>query len=64
MLPLIGDGMKDPDSVALMGNFHITNASRDQSWVTVGEWLPRKGGQGNMLLARIIWGSPNQIDHS
>jgi len=26
VLPLMGDGVKDPNSVALMGNFNITNA--------------------------------------
>ena len=61
VLPLTGDGVKDPDSVALMGNFHVTNASRDESWVTVGEWLPRKGAKGDLLMARIRWNKPNRL---
>lgn len=60
VLPLTGDGVKDADNVALMGNFHVTNASRDQSWVTVGEWLPRKSARGDLLMARIKWNKPNR----
>jgi len=43
VLPLVGDGVKDPDRVALMGNFNTTNVSPDESWVTVGEWQPKNG---------------------
>ena len=38
---MVGDGVNDPDKVALMGNFNVTNASPRESWVTVGEWMPR-----------------------
>jgi hypothetical protein len=61
VLPLVGDGVNDPDKVAIMGNFHITNASRDESWVTVGEWQPKNGIRGDTLLARIRWQKPNQL---
>ena len=44
-----------------MGNFNVTNASRDESWVTVGEWMPRNGVKGNALLARIRWKKPNRL---
>lgn len=57
---LVGDGVDDPDHVPLMGNFHTTNVSPDESWVTVGEWLPRAGAKGNLLLARIRWNRPNR----
>ncbi len=60
-LPLVGDGVKDPNNVALMGNFNITNISRDESWVTVGEWLPRQGAKGDLLLGRIRWNRPNRL---
>ena len=56
VLPLIGDGVGDPDHVARMGNFHVVNASPDQSWVTVGETLPADAWRGDTLLARIHWG--------
>lgn len=61
VLPLVGDGVDDPNHVALMGNFNITNVSPDESWVTVGEWLPRDGYRGDVLLARIRWAKPNQL---
>ena len=61
VLPLVGDGVNDPDGVALMGNFHVVNASPEQSWVTVGEWLPRKGANGDVLLGRILWEKRNTL---
>lgn len=61
VLPLVGDGIKEPDGVALMGNFHVVNASPQESWVTVGEWLPRRGAKGNVLLSRIQWNKPNGL---
>lgn len=61
VLPLVGDGIKDADQVALMGNFHVTHASPDESWVTVGEWLPKDGYRGDVLLARIHWSKPNRL---
>jgi hypothetical protein len=44
-----------------MGNFHATNAGADQSWVTVGEWLPKRDARGDMLLSRIRWAKPNRM---
>ncbi|MFV1966148.1 MAG: sialidase family protein [Pirellulaceae bacterium] len=61
VLPLVGDGVNHPDEVALMGNFHVTNASPTESWVTVGEWVPRRGAKGDLLLARIKWSKPNAL---
>ncbi len=61
VLPLVGDGVNEPDQVALMGNFHVTHAGPDESWVTVGEWLPRGGYRGDVLLARIRWSRPNRL---
>jgi hypothetical protein len=59
--PLVGDGVNDPNHVARMGNFHVTNASPDESWVTVGETLPHDGWHGNLLLARVRWSRPNRL---
>ncbi len=59
VLPLVGDGVKDPDRVAIMGNFHVTTVSPSESWVTVGEWQPKNGLRGDLLLARIRWNRPN-----
>jgi hypothetical protein len=61
VLPLVGDGVNDPDRVALMGNFDVTNVSPDESWVTVGEWMPRDDYRGDVLLARIKWSKPNRL---
>lgn len=61
VLPLVGDGNKDPDNVALMGNFDVTNVSPDESWVTTGEWLPKKGARGDLLLGQIRWRKPNKL---
>jgi hypothetical protein len=59
VLPLVGDGIGDPDHVARMGNFHTTAATPFESWVTVGECLPLDGWRGNALLARIRWTREN-----
>jgi hypothetical protein len=61
VLPLVGDGVHDGDHVARMGNFHATNFSALESWVTVGETLPSEGWKGDTLLARIHWGAPNRL---
>ncbi|MDA7864496.1 glycoside hydrolase [bacterium] len=61
VLPMIGDGIAEPEGVALMGNFNITNASPMESWVTVGEWMPKRNAVGDVLLARIGWTKPNEL---
>lgn len=61
VLPLLGDGVKEPDRVPLMGNFHVNNASPTESWVTVGSWQPRHQAKGQTLLARIDWTRPNTL---
>lgn len=61
VLPLVGDGVNNPNKVALMGNFDVTNVSPDESWITAGEWMPRNGYRGNVLLARVHWSKPNQL---
>jgi hypothetical protein len=61
VLPLVGDGINDPDRVALMGNFAVVNASPTESWVTVGEWMPKKDALGDLLLGRIRWSRPNRL---
>jgi len=61
VLPIAGDGVNNPDRVAIMGNFHPLNVSPAESWVTVGEWQPKNGIKGDLLLARIRWNKPNQL---
>lgn len=60
VFPLVGDGVNQPDEVPIMGNFHTTAVSRDESWVTVGEWIPKREAKGNLLMARIRWTKPNE----
>lgn len=59
--PLVGDGVNKPKQVPLMGNFNVTNASPQESWVTVGSWKPYNGARGETLLARITWNKPNRL---
>ena len=61
VLPLVGDGNQDAANVALMGNFDVTNVSPHESWVTAGEWIPKKGASGDLLLGRIRWSKPNHL---
>jgi hypothetical protein len=61
VLPLVGDGVNDPKRVAIMGNFHTTNVTPEESWVTVGEWQPLNGIKGDLLLARIRWSRANEL---
>lgn len=63
VLPLVGDGVGDPNRVAIMGNFHTTSVSPEEAWVTVGEWQPRNGIRGDLLLARVRWSRPNALVH-
>ena len=61
VLPLIGDGIKDPKRVALMGNFNVNHATAGESWVTVGEHMYQMGYRGDCLLACVDWSRPNKI---
>lgn len=61
VLPLVGDGVNAPDDVAYSGNFHPVNVGADESWVTDGEIIPKRGWKGDLLLARIRWAKPNQL---
>ena len=61
VLPIVGDGVNDPDKVPMMGNFHVTNTSPDESWVTVGSWRPKAGLRADMLMARIRWNVKNGL---
>jgi len=61
VLPLVGDGVNDPDRVAIMGNFHPMHISPEESWVTVGEWQPKNRIKGDLLLARVRWNRPNRL---
>ena len=61
LLPLVGDGIGNPGHVARMGNFHVVHATPQESWVTVGETLPKDDWKGDTLLTRIHWSAPNRL---
>jgi len=61
VLPLIGDGVNASDDVAYSGNFHPINVSAEESWVTDGTIIPKRGWEGELLLARIRWAKPNKL---
>ncbi|WP_165070809.1 sialidase family protein [Paludisphaera rhizosphaerae] len=60
-LPIVGDARAEPARIPLMGNFHVVNASPEESWVTVGENRPKEAWWGDFLLARIRWSRPNRL---
>lgn len=60
VLPISGDGVNDAKNVARIGNFHVTDASPNESWVTAGECLPANDWRGDVLLSRIRWQRPNR----
>ena len=61
LIPMTGDGVNAPKSVPLMGNFHITNVSSTETWVTDGEAFVGNNWRGNLNRARIRWEKPNQL---
>ena len=63
VFPLVGEVVHEPGrpGVYEMGNFHTTNVSPDESWVTVGEWRPKNASKGDLLLGRVRWNQPNRL---
>jgi hypothetical protein len=56
VVPLVGDGARDGKNVPHLGNFHVNPVSRDESWVTVGDYSVRTF-RGDVTLARVKWGA-------
>ena len=63
LLPMVGDGVNDPEGVMRMGNFHPVMVSPQETWVTVGAWRYPKIS-GLLLLAKIRWAQPNRLAQS
>lgn len=61
VIPMSADGVEDPEHTARLGNFHVVNASPQESLVTVGENIPDFDYEGRTWQARIRWSSPNQL---
>jgi len=55
-----------PERGARLGNFGVTEVSRDETWVTVSEWMQpegveKYGSDGSVFVARIHWKRPNKL---
>lgn len=61
VLPIAGDAANDPKYTGLMGNFHVTAISPEETWITEGDIRPQVGYKGDLLLARIRWARPNTL---
>ncbi len=61
LIPMSGDGVNDAANVPLLGNFHVTHVSPEETWVTDGEMFIANKWRGNLNLARIHWDKPNAI---
>jgi hypothetical protein len=53
-----------PERGARLGNFGVANINKDETWVTVAEWMQPKGveqhgSDGSVFVARIHWARPN-----
>jgi len=54
-----------PQRGARLGNFGVTDISKEETWVTVAEWMQprgveRHGSDGSVFVARIHWAKPNE----
>ena len=61
LIPMTGDGVNDAPNVPLMGNFHVTNVTPQESWITDGEVFIANKWRGNLNLARVLWSKPNAL---
>jgi len=54
-----------PNRGATLGNFGVTTVNANESWVTVGEGMygdaAKRGANGSVFAARIIWSKPNKL---
>ncbi len=53
-----------PERGARLGNFGVTDISKNETWVTVAEWMQpagvdKHGSDGSVYVARIHWAKPN-----
>jgi len=54
-----------PERGARLGNFGVADIKKDETWVTVAEWMQPKGvekhgSDGSLFVARIHWAKPNR----
>ena len=51
---------------ARLGNFGITDINKNETWVTVAEWMQPRGvekygSDGSVFVAKIRWTKPNRL---
>ena len=56
-----------PERGARLGNFGVTDINKDETWVTVTEWMqPRgveeRGSDNSVWIAKIKWDKPKPTD--
>lgn len=61
LFPLKGDPVNKPATVILTDNFHPLAASKDESWITVGENTIQARVPGDLMIGRIKWSKPNTL---
>jgi len=55
-----------PERGARLGNFGITDINKNETWVTVAEWMQPRGvekygSDGSVFVAKIRWTKPNRL---
>lgn len=55
-----------PERGARLGNFSVADVSKNETWVTVSEWMQpngceKYGSDGSVFVARIHWNKPNRL---
>ena len=55
-----------PERGARLGNFGVTDINKNETWVTVSEWMQphgveKYGSDGSVYVARIHWNRPNRL---
>lgn len=55
-----------PERGTRIGNFGVTDVSKDETWVTTSEWMQPRGvekygSDGSVFVARIHWDKPNRL---
>jgi hypothetical protein len=61
LFPLKGDPINKPNTVILTDNFHPLAASKEESWITVGENTIQARVPGDLMIGRIHWSKPNLL---
>jgi hypothetical protein len=55
-----------PERGARLGNFGVTTVNRDETWITVSEWMQPRGcekygSDNSVYAARLRWRRPNEL---